>query len=206
MGSVFFSEDCVICLDAASTRLFYPCRHACVCAACDEKILKAKMACPLCREKITARGPLGEDEEKEEQLIGAFVRKERDAYIRQLDIRVASNVCGNLGAFARQIFGDEYERRQAEAAGEARAMASKIEFAEHDHLLVVTYKSGRRKFTEKVPLVDADLGDDAEPLTVLDLATHSPAQYWAWYRAWDGDVERGLREGGLLQTKRRRKK
>ena len=48
------------------------------------------------------------------------------------------------------------------------------------------------------------LGD--EPLTVLDLATNYPQEFWALYRHSDGKIEEKLKENGLLQVKRRRRK
>ena len=49
------ADTCVICLDAESTHLLYPCGHQCVCESCATTLVDQDAAaplCPVCREDI----------------------------------------------------------------------------------------------------------------------------------------------------------
>jgi hypothetical protein len=49
---IFDAGDCVICLSTASTMVFIPCAHRCLCSECNTELQKTKKCCPVCREKI----------------------------------------------------------------------------------------------------------------------------------------------------------
>jgi len=50
---IYDAGDCVICLSIASTIVFIPCGHRCVCATCNVTLKQNGYKCPVCREKIT---------------------------------------------------------------------------------------------------------------------------------------------------------
>jgi len=215
-GSVFFTSTCVICLDDDSIIDLHPCRHVCLCEDCDKEIAKAKMPCPLCRTVIEDREKYSSDEKREEIETTEFFQNERQTYLRELRVKVGSNA-GYLGnsAFAqgvRQIFADSFAQAQAEREGTDRVMARSVEFEddEEKNCVQVSYKlKGKKKpVVEKFSLKEMKFEARAveEPLTVLELATECPAQYWSWYRKFDGAVEKALQEHGLLQVKRRRRR
>ena len=41
--------ECVVCMDAVNTHIFYPCGHKCVCAGCADMIMESNAVCPACR-------------------------------------------------------------------------------------------------------------------------------------------------------------
>lgn len=43
-------QDCIVCMDRPSSRLFVPCMHFCVCSSCASMLQKP--TCPKCRAKI----------------------------------------------------------------------------------------------------------------------------------------------------------
>lgn len=45
------APECVLCMDAAVTRVFIPCGHACACRACSKRCRR----CPICRMVVTHR-------------------------------------------------------------------------------------------------------------------------------------------------------
>ena len=49
---IFDAGECVICLSSASTIVFMPCAHRCVCVDCNTQLSKMKNCCPVCREPI----------------------------------------------------------------------------------------------------------------------------------------------------------
>lgn len=49
---IYKTDNCVICLDAASTCIFIPCGHQCTCSECCEHVGET---CPLCRKNIDKR-------------------------------------------------------------------------------------------------------------------------------------------------------
>jgi len=172
------------------------------------------MPCPLCRAEIeecafypleTAANEVVDDADPSD-----FFQNHRQQYLKDLRVKVGSNA-GWTGksAFARQIgqlFADAFEEARAERQGTERVMARDVEIEGG----TVTYKvKGQKKPTVEVYAED-ELEFEAraleEPVTVLELATQSPAHYWSWYRKFDGNVENALREYGLLQTERRRRR
>jgi hypothetical protein len=50
---IFDAGECVICLSSASTIVFIPCAHRCVCADCNITLKSTRYNCPVCRERIT---------------------------------------------------------------------------------------------------------------------------------------------------------
>lgn len=46
-------SDCCICLDEQKDSAFFPCGHYYCCGTCANTLLIKKMACPICRAKIT---------------------------------------------------------------------------------------------------------------------------------------------------------
>jgi hypothetical protein len=49
---IFDAGECVICLSEASSIVFLPCAHRCVCCRCNIGLKTAKYCCPVCREPI----------------------------------------------------------------------------------------------------------------------------------------------------------
>jgi hypothetical protein len=51
---IYDAGDCVICLECASSIIFIPCGHKCVCSGCNSrlKIKKSDYNCPVCRGQI----------------------------------------------------------------------------------------------------------------------------------------------------------
>ena len=49
---------CVICFDGAKTRVFVPCGHLCVCAACGENVMASTKRCPICVTECTLVMPI----------------------------------------------------------------------------------------------------------------------------------------------------
>ena len=49
---IFDAGECVICLSEASSVVFLPCAHRCVCSGCNIGLKSAKHCCPVCREPI----------------------------------------------------------------------------------------------------------------------------------------------------------
>ena len=50
---IFDAGECVICLSSASTIVFIPCAHRCVCSDCNTTLKSTSYNCPVCRERIT---------------------------------------------------------------------------------------------------------------------------------------------------------
>jgi len=50
---IFDAGDCVICLSSASSVVFIPCGHRCLCAICNGTLKRGKYCCPVCRETIS---------------------------------------------------------------------------------------------------------------------------------------------------------
>lgn len=49
---IFDAGDCVICLSVASSIVFLPCAHRCLCSDCNSVLKRSKYNCPVCRVKI----------------------------------------------------------------------------------------------------------------------------------------------------------
>ncbi len=45
-------HECVVCLNAKSTRIIIPCMHFCLCETCSLAFKRKNMDCPKCRAKI----------------------------------------------------------------------------------------------------------------------------------------------------------
>lgn len=50
--TIFEVVECVICMSDASSVIFIPCAHRCVCPGCFSGIQKSNNKCPLCRRTI----------------------------------------------------------------------------------------------------------------------------------------------------------
>ena len=46
------SHLCAVCMDEEHGFLCVPCNHLAVCAECEEGLVAASMACPMCQEPI----------------------------------------------------------------------------------------------------------------------------------------------------------
>ena len=46
------ASDCVVCMSAPKNALLLPCRHMTACEDCAKSLLKSRMVCPICRERI----------------------------------------------------------------------------------------------------------------------------------------------------------
>jgi hypothetical protein len=53
-----FRNQCVICLDAAISVIYVPCRHACTCYQCCVALLQQRACCPMCRAPIERVEPI----------------------------------------------------------------------------------------------------------------------------------------------------
>ena len=47
-------ELCVVCIDAETTQLLFPCGHICACLACAQILEAGTKVCPVCRAEFTA--------------------------------------------------------------------------------------------------------------------------------------------------------
>jgi hypothetical protein len=219
-------------MDSESAQVFKPCGHACCCNGCAKQIITAKMDCPLCRSPITKsigtdKISVHSDDEKK------FQERKSD-YISQLKQRCAKNAgyTGN-SKMARGVgseMGDAMEEIEKERAGEQRYSAGKetsfevvndATFEKNATFengtiggLRITYKVGKKMISEMIPyfewestkstFVEKMTGDT---ITVLDMASHYPEDYWLWryHQTGNSGVENALQETGLLQPKRRRR-
>lgn len=140
----------------------------------------------------------------------------REAYLKQLRGKVAKNA-GMLGKskFARAVnasIGDALKQAACERMGTER-MQSHTEYVVKDDTLSVIIKMGRKKPVEETYqyLTKEQLGEylsGTEQTTALELASHDPHVYFLLRHHYGGDaeaVETGMREIGILQTKRRRR-
>ena len=117
MKGVYSTESCVICMSDAPCIIFVPCRHLCTCSDCNERILNAKMNCPLCRATIGSRKLL----DTEPVSSAGPLDEEQLAQYRKALGKVASNA-GFVGKskLARSVGGticSEYELRVRESRG-----------------------------------------------------------------------------------------
>ncbi len=49
---IFNAEECIICLDSPSEKIFLPCGHKCTCGDCSDELRKFSNSCPMCRRDI----------------------------------------------------------------------------------------------------------------------------------------------------------
>jgi len=223
MNLIFPSNECVICMDSPSTHLFEPCNHAITCQVCSDQVVNAKITCPICRHLIENVTTIKEYEYEYTKKLSKlqlddFVENYRGTYLKRLQSTVASNA-GAVGKnkFSRSInymFGDEFENVVIEGTGTERYTSKKvdhkiIENKSGETTLKTSYKVGRRKKdVESFPLMTVDRVFQCivDPLTVLELATHYPQEYWALHYHTNGKIEEILEKNSMLQTKRKRKR
>ena len=182
----------------------------------------------MCRAKIDssvcyASLDQPEDLDMKRAMVDDFAVR-RDDYIATMRRRCARNA-GFVGGskLARSVartMGDALEEAEMQTAGGQRVMVGKratVERQAHDDdttTFVVSYKpKGKRK-----PVVETyknyrnaeelatDVAD-ADAWSVLDLATYEPRFYWLVHHHYQGDVEDGMRQLGILaESKRRRRR
>lgn len=61
MNKVFVEDQCVICLDRASTTIITSCGHMCMCYECAMKCYEDNFKCPLCNQPITGYRYMSEE-------------------------------------------------------------------------------------------------------------------------------------------------
>ena len=49
---IYEINECVICLDEATTEIVVPCGHKCLCKNCSVQLVKTTKNCPICRKTI----------------------------------------------------------------------------------------------------------------------------------------------------------
>ncbi len=49
---IFNAEECIVCLDGPSEKIFLPCGHKCTCENCSNELRKFSNSCPMCRRII----------------------------------------------------------------------------------------------------------------------------------------------------------
>lgn len=49
---IFNAEECIVCLNNESEKIFLPCGHKCTCANCSNELRKFSNSCPMCRRDI----------------------------------------------------------------------------------------------------------------------------------------------------------
>lgn len=143
MKGFFSSEECVICMDNATSIVFLPCSHACTCNDCSNMILKAKMDCPLCRSLITTTSSAVNEVSVpllQKELDDFSVRKEE--YVKELGSKCASNA-GFVGKskFARSVgraCGSELDERILQNAGTDRYGGMKAEYTINGEIFSVS--------------------------------------------------------------------
>jgi hypothetical protein len=177
-GAIFKEDECVVCLDQASTKIFDPCRHKCVCDACCEIILKEKLDCPMCRSVITI---IVEDQE-----VAQISKREWDEFkVARKDYvakftRAASNALfAGKSKQARAISKracSELEQRYKETKGGEICMSKQKTVEEKDGRLLVSYKVGRKTFREDYPIYD--IPEELKDKEDLELAIEYPEIYW----------------------------
>ena len=218
--SIYYTQECIICYDNDSNVLFSPCNHQCCCQGCSDKIVRKKLNCPLCRAKIDVAA-------KEFSKTSTMVPVDdgrlsiwinaREEYLESLRGKVSKNAsfCGasKLAKSIGRAFGDYLIDAQMTTQGTTRVSASKISCSVSDgDVLSVQYTpfKGRKIINETYQLVSleeliAGVADEEET-TVLDLASYDPHKYWLFHYHYDGEVEDGMKQAGILQTKRRRRR
>ena len=217
---VYLSEECVVCLCGLPSKVFLKCRHCCSCDDCTQNIVATNMECPLCRSKIERNVDLSSmvkpdstlDNVSQNELTSFSAR--RDDYIKRMRQGCTKNA-GYTGksklakSVAREI-GDELEEREKERLGSNRCLAKNVEFSCQDTNLKVSYKIGRKVYSEDMLLSDWDTAKtefielmSGDTISVLDMATHYADHYWLW-RYYSKNVENALVQCGLIQNKRRR--
>lgn len=172
------------------------------------------MPCPLCRAEIVehatdVRG--GTREPIDDGVLSAWIDV-RDAYLERLRGK-SSKTAGYVdrSRLARSIastFGDALQQAVVEREGTERMAREYALERVGDDELVVRYKRTPRSKTlerESYEYFDKEALRELEGATTeLDVATYDPHVFFLLKYHYDGDVEAGLRDVGLLQSKRRR--
>lgn len=52
LEQIFDAGDCVVCLSEASSIVFIPCAHRCVCSHCNDILNTKNYICPVCRGPV----------------------------------------------------------------------------------------------------------------------------------------------------------
>ena len=187
---MFSEEECVICCDGPPTVVFVPCKHHVTCGTCADRIMTAKLECPMCRSRIDSLSNAGMGASLPVMLseVEQFDR-DREPYLARLKAAMTGNA-GFTGKNkqARAVShaaGDELARRRTENEGADRCMAKQVKITQEDDTFTVTYKVGRKQRTETHPyftweeLVEATREIlDGDQLTMPDFAGFYPDLYW----------------------------
>ena len=216
---VFYTKQCIICLDHSSDTLFEPCSHQCCCKACADTIIGMNMDCPLCRTPIGASGTeftSSESEPVDDGVLSMWIDC-REAYLEKLRGKKSGNAAfAGTSKLARSVnreIGDALIEAQMITQGTDRMGAKKITYSITDgDVFQVTYtpRKKRKSITETYQFVSKDVlisdMDGTEKTTVFDVSVYEPHLYFLFHYHYDGDVEGGMKEANLLETKRRRRR
>lgn len=215
----FVSNDCVVCMDSDSARIFLPCKHKCCCSGCSSKIVQAKMDCPLCRSPIDKIMDADAIEVTAAQL--KIFQGYKTEYLSKLQCSSNAGYTGK-SRLARSVgreMGDTMEKLEMERKGSERYTCSNVLFSfvgdENDKTMDIAWKVGRKLCQDSVAFLNWHDANEmfcdemsGDTITVLDMASFYPEYYWLWRyhnnNSNDG-VEEALTSAGLLQNKRRRR-
>lgn len=217
--TIYFSRECVICMEALSDTLFGPCQHECTCSRCAATISTRGMPCPLCRQPIESTAS--------EFRSGEYMREPvpdgklslwidtREAYLQKLRGKTQKGATmkgkSKLARTIKAAVGDALQEARMQDEGSKRVMSlSRTTYALTDgDVLTVTYKpKGARKpiqevyqYAAKEELEEALKG--GEPTSAMELATYDPQLFYLTHYHYGG-VDEGLQELGLVAKRRRR--
>lgn len=218
---IYFTKECVVCMERDSTVLFKPCNHMCCCEQCSRDIQSLELSCPICRVPVetTTFNEYTESilEQVDDGKLSIWLDR-RQEYIDTLKqkIRIAGNGGmkgrGKLARAVSNAVSDAFAEAILEREGADR-LGSKTTFQiESDDTLVVTRTISKKKkpVVERYPLVDKDqLLEDVrgtECCTELHLATYDPHIFHLFQYHYNGQVDEGMDAAGILQKKRIRRR
>jgi Zinc finger, C3HC4 type (RING finger) len=214
---VFYTQNCVICMDHSSETIFGPCNHQCCCKPCSDTIRANNMCCPLCRSVISLTATEFQNnlsEPVDDGTLSIWIDC-REAYIETLKGTVAKNSgykgTSKLARSVNREIGNALMQVQMETFGANRQMSKPTFVVTDGDVLTVSYKpQGKRKAIQEVYqlISKEDLLNDitgTEKTTTLDLAIYDPHIYYLIYYHYNGDMDTGMREAGILFEKRGRK-
>ena len=189
-GSIFTSDECVICMDVPASIVFRSCAHMCTCNKCAERVKSANLYCPMCRGAI---------ESFEEASVVALIPSTKEllafeAHKKDYMVLLSRGCTKNAGyvgkgkharAVSRHI-GSELEERYKESAGTERFGGKSPIFTIDGEKMTISYKiQGKRKPTVEIvdflsswDEVKTQLLEIEEEMDTVGIATHYPQLFW----------------------------